>query len=75
MIAKVVVVFLRSILLQGFLNLNPLKKASMSLTSLLLQPLPTAHVLVTSSQPSDEELHVNTVRENFEGFTFTLHQV
>jgi hypothetical protein len=30
-------------------------------------------VLVTSSQPSDEHLHVNTVRENFEGFTH--HQV
>jgi hypothetical protein len=46
------------------------KRTQNGLHALNLPSTPAAaHMLVTPPQPSDEHLHVNTVRENFEGFT------
>jgi hypothetical protein len=48
----------------GVLEFKPTKKGLHALD--LASTSAAAHVLVTSYQPSDEHLHVNTVHENFE---------
>jgi hypothetical protein len=67
MIAKIVAVFFKVHTSTGVLEFKPTQNG---LHALDLASTPAAaHVLVTSSQPSDEHLHVNTVCENFEGLT------
>jgi hypothetical protein len=39
------------------------------MSSIFTQNPKAPHVLVTSSQPTDEHLHVNTVHSNYKGFT------
>jgi hypothetical protein len=51
----------------GLLEFKPTPKGLHILN--LHDTLEVAHLLITSSQPSTNHIHVNTVHENFEGFT------